>query len=93
MLRLAADHNFDRHNVRELVRRTPHLDIVHIGDVGLARATDERVDGGLSMPGVVEVSRSVPIHQAIEDLLVLVECSLVSGRAACRRSSPRASWP
>jgi hypothetical protein len=28
------------------------------------------------MPGVFEVSRAVPIGQAIEDILLLFECSL-----------------
>jgi hypothetical protein len=28
------------------------------------------------MPGVVEVSRTVPMGRAIEDILLLVECSL-----------------
>ena len=36
----------------------------------------ERVRVGKPMPGVFEVSRSVPIGVAIEDILLLVECSL-----------------
>lgn len=36
----------------------------------------ERIQAGLAMPGVFEVSRSVPIRQAIEDILLLAECSL-----------------
>jgi len=35
----------------------------------------ERVRAGQPMPGVFEVSRTVPIGQAIEDLLLLAECS------------------
>ena len=35
----------------------------------------ERVRAGLSMPGVFEVGRSVPIRSAIEDILLLAECS------------------
>jgi hypothetical protein len=35
----------------------------------------ERVGAGLPMPGVFVVSQSVPIAQAIEDLLLLAECS------------------
>ena len=35
----------------------------------------ERTAAGLNMPGVVEVTRSVPVGQAIEDLLLLAECS------------------
>ena len=36
----------------------------------------ERIQAGLPMPGVFEVSRSVPVGQAIEDILLLAECSL-----------------
>jgi hypothetical protein len=35
----------------------------------------ERVKAGQSMPGVFEVSRAVPIGTAIEDILLLAECS------------------
>lgn len=37
---------------------------------------DERNDAGLPMPGVFEVSQQTPIAQAIEDILLLAECSL-----------------
>lgn len=36
----------------------------------------ERVQAGLSMPGVFEVSRGVPVGLAIEEILLLSECSL-----------------
>jgi hypothetical protein len=36
----------------------------------------ERVEAGKPMPGVFEVSRSVPIGVAIEDILLIAECSL-----------------
>lgn len=36
----------------------------------------ERVRAGKPMPGVFEVSRSVPVGVAIEDILLLAECSL-----------------
>lgn len=36
----------------------------------------ERIRAGKSMPGVFEVSRNVPIGVAIEDILLLAECSL-----------------
>lgn len=35
----------------------------------------ERVRAGKSMPGVFEISRAVPIAIAIEDTLLLAECS------------------
>jgi hypothetical protein len=36
----------------------------------------ERVKVGKPMPGVFEVTRKVPLGRAIEDILLLVECSL-----------------
>ena len=36
----------------------------------------ERIRAGLPMPGLFEVSRSVPVGRAIEDILLLAECSL-----------------
>ena len=36
----------------------------------------ERIEAGLSMPGVFEVSLDVPIGRVIEDILLLAECSL-----------------
>jgi hypothetical protein len=36
----------------------------------------ERVQAGLSMPGLFEVSRRVPVGLAIEEILLLDECSL-----------------
>ncbi len=35
----------------------------------------ERVAAGQPMPGVIEVSRTVPVGRAIDDLVVLIECS------------------
>jgi hypothetical protein len=60
---LAADENFNNDIVRALLRRQPNLDII-------------RIQAGLPMPGVFEVGRSVPVRTAIEDILLLVECSL-----------------
>ncbi|HEY0169869.1 MAG TPA: DUF5615 family PIN-like protein [Pyrinomonadaceae bacterium] len=42
----------------------------------MKRYVDERVAAGLVMPGVFEVSQQVPIARAIEDILLLAECSL-----------------
>jgi hypothetical protein len=42
----------------------------------MKRYVDERVAAGLPMPGVFEVSQQVPISQAIEDILLIAECSL-----------------
>ena len=36
----------------------------------------ERTAAGLSMPGVFEVGRSVPVGRVVEDLLLIAECSL-----------------
>jgi predicted nuclease of predicted toxin-antitoxin system len=37
---------------------------------------DERIVAGSPMPGVFEVSQQTPIAQAIEDILLIAECSL-----------------
>ncbi len=42
----------------------------------MLRYAEERLTGELPCCGVVEVSRSVPIGQAIDDLLLIAECSL-----------------
>jgi hypothetical protein len=42
----------------------------------MKRYVDERVAAGLPMPGVFEVGQQVPIAQAIEDILLIAECSL-----------------
>ena len=42
----------------------------------ITRYAYERVQAGKPMPGVFEVSRKVPIGVAIEDILLIVECSL-----------------
>ncbi len=42
----------------------------------MTRYAYERVQAGLPMPGVFEVSRKVPIGRAIEDILILAECSV-----------------
>ena len=38
----------------------------------------ERLEAGQAMPGIFEVRRTAPIGQVIEDILLLVECSLES---------------
>lgn len=43
MIRFAADENFNHDIVRGLLRRTPHLDIVRVQDVGLSGADDATV--------------------------------------------------
>jgi hypothetical protein len=42
----------------------------------MRRHVDERVAAGLPMPGVFEVSQQMPIARAIDDILLLAECSL-----------------
>jgi hypothetical protein len=37
----------------------------------------ERIEHGQSMPGVFEVKKAAPIGQAIEDILLLIECSQI----------------
>jgi hypothetical protein len=42
----------------------------------ITRYAHERIKSGKHMPGVFEISRAVPIGKAIEDILLLIECSL-----------------
>ncbi len=42
----------------------------------MTRYAYDRVREGKPMPGVFEVSREVPVKTAIEEILVLAECSL-----------------
>ena len=42
----------------------------------MTRYAYERVQEGQPMPGVFEVSRDLPIGRAIEEILLLAECSL-----------------
>lgn len=36
----------------------------------------ERVAAGQAMPGVIEISRAVPIGVAIDEIILLLECSI-----------------
>ena len=42
----------------------------------ITRYAYERIEAGLPMPGVFEVSLAASLGQSIDDLLLLVECSL-----------------
>ncbi len=42
----------------------------------MSKQAFDRVEKGLAMPGVIEVSQDVPIGEAIEDLVLIAECSL-----------------
>jgi hypothetical protein len=41
----------------------------------ITRYAYQRVNAGMSMPGVFEVSRKISTGSAIEDIILLVECS------------------
>lgn len=41
----------------------------------MAKVEYKRIDSKQAMPGVFEVSRRVPIGVAIDDILLLAECS------------------
>ncbi|MGB7417080.1 MAG: hypothetical protein WA902_22995 [Thermosynechococcaceae cyanobacterium] len=36
----------------------------------------ERIQAGLAMPGLFEVNRRVPVGLAIEEIMLIAECSL-----------------
>lgn len=42
----------------------------------ITRHAYEHIQAGRPMPGVFEISRVVPVGRAIEDVLLLAECSL-----------------
>jgi Domain of unknown function (DUF5615) len=64
----------DDPTVLEWAAREGRVLITH--DVNtIPRFVYERTLAGKPMPGVFEVSDSLPIGQAIEDLLLVVECS------------------
>ncbi len=42
----------------------------------MARYASDRIAAGLPMPGIFEISQAIPIGQAIEEILLLAECSL-----------------
>lgn len=64
----------DDPTVLEWAAREGRVLITH--DVNtIPRFAYERVLAGKPMPGIFEVSDSLPIGRAIEDLLLIVECS------------------
>ena len=68
------DRNDDR-KVLEWTAAEQRVLLTH--DVTTMRQHAEtRVAGGLPMPGVFEVSQFFPIGQAIEEILLLAQCSL-----------------
>jgi endonuclease/exonuclease/phosphatase family metal-dependent hydrolase len=42
----------------------------------ITRYAYERIEAGKIMPGIFEVSRTAPIGSVIEDILLIIECSL-----------------
>jgi hypothetical protein len=75
MLLLAADENFNNDIVRGLLRRKPDLDIARVQDAGLSGADDSDVLEWAARENRVLLT-SVSIGVAIDDILLLVECSL-----------------
>jgi hypothetical protein len=64
----------DDGTVLEWAAREQRLLVTHDARTMIALATG-RVSSGRAMPGVIEVSRRLSVGAAIEDLLLLVECS------------------
>jgi hypothetical protein len=65
----------DDPSVLEWAAREGRILVTH--DVAtMTRYAYERVRADESMPGVFEVSRSVPVGLAIEEILLIIECSL-----------------
>jgi hypothetical protein len=72
MLRLLAHENFNGSIIRGLLRRKPEVDVVR--DT-VPKYAYERIVAGLPMAGVFIGDTYLPVQQAIEDLLLLVERS------------------
>ena len=65
----------DDPTVLEWAAKTDRILLTH--DVTtLTKYAYDRIKRGLALPGVFEVSRTVPLNGAIEDILLIVECSL-----------------
>ena len=64
----------DDPTVLECAARLDRILLTH--DVStMTRFAYERVEAHLPMPGVFQIGRQVPIRVAIEEILLLVECS------------------
>ncbi|MEH1770640.1 hypothetical protein [Nostoc sp.] len=77
MLRLLADENFNNQIVRvilEWAAQQGRILLTHDVET-ITRYAYERVQAGLQMPGVFEISRSVSVGLAIEDILLIAEGS------------------
>jgi len=67
----------DDPTVLEWAAQTGRLLLTH--DVAtITHYAYERVRAGQPMPGVFEVSRKIPLAQAIDDIILIAECSLES---------------
>lgn len=66
MLLLAADENLNNKLVRGVQRLVATM----------ARFAYDRVEAGLSMPGVFEIGIGLPLAVAIEEIVLLAECSI-----------------
>jgi hypothetical protein len=65
----------DDPTVLDWAARTGRIPLTH--DVTtITRYAYDRVRANLPMPGVVEVKRELPVGRAIEEILLLAECSL-----------------
>ncbi len=65
----------DDPTVLEWAAQTGRVLLTH--DVAtITRYAYERVRAGQPMPGIFEVSRAIPLAQAIDDIILIAECSL-----------------
>jgi hypothetical protein len=63
------------HDVLEWAARESRVLLTH--DVStMTRYPYERVEAGLPMPGVFQVSRGISLTLVIEDILLIAECSI-----------------
>ena len=92
MLRWLADENFNNDILRALFRRNPGIDVVRAQDVGLKGRDDAALLAWAAGQGRVllthdvstitayayrRVTKGEPIRSAVDDILLLTECSQV----------------
>lgn len=72
---LTREERDDDRKVLEWTAREQRVLLTH--DVTTMRSfAESRITSGLPMPGIFEVSQYLPIGQAIEDIILIAECSI-----------------
>ncbi len=86
MLSLLSDENLNGDIIRGLFLRQPNLDLIRVQDVGLIEVEDPAIlnwaaeeqsiiltHDRATMPGMFVINDRMPIRQAIDELLLLID--------------------